>query len=925
MFSARVALGFLLVSDAAIAQQYLISTVAGGGVPNNAPGTSISFSPQKVAVDKAGNVFVLDLYAVYRLPASGVATIVVGNGTPGYSGDGGLATSAQINSPVGIALDPQGSLFISDTNNNCVRRVDAKTGIITTFAGTAVRGYSGDGGPATQARLSGPTGIAVDADGTVYISDIVNFRVRRVDPSSGNIDTYVGTGTAGYSGDGGQAAAAAIYNTWSLSLDASGNLYLADAGGGVIRKVTKVSGLINTVAGTRNIDPNSVSSGDGGPATAAQLGAADLTFDTAGNLYIADWGFGRIRRIDGATGIITSVAGTSNSSYGGDGGAATKAGLYYPKGIAVDAAGNLYIADVGNYRVRKVSALTGNISTIVGTGDASFSGDNGTPTKAQLSSPTFLALDTGGNLYISDTSNRRIRKVSATSGTINTVAGGGTVFGTDGGQATASQIDPSGITVDAAGNIFFAESGHIRKVTASSGIITTVVAIPNYLGGGGLVLDSSGSFYVCDLNHSQVLKVSGATGAITVFAGSGVNGFSGDGGPAVNASFSLYTGTLSGGLGMDQNGNLYIVDAGNSRVRRVDALTGVVTTVAGNGSNTYVIGSSLGDGGRAVDAQLLYPTGLAIDRTGKIYIGAQRYRIRQVNTAGIITTIAGNGGGCFGGETGIATSVVLGYLFGLAVDPSGNVFVADTQNNRVRKLVPLPLGVSAVVNGASNIAGAISPGEIVVLYGSELGPAQITEAHVGDDGRFGTVLAGTSVSFNGIAAPVIYTSATQVSAVVPYGVPGGAAQITVTYQGQTTATFSASVAASAPGIFSSDGTGKGQAAAVNQDNSLNTAGTPAKIGDVVVLFATGEGQTNPGGVDGKPATVPIPQPNLPVAVVIGGQTVKPQYAGGAPGEVAGVMQINVQIPSGIQIGNAVPVVVQVGSVSSQPGVTIAVR
>src|ERR1019366_186980 len=173
--------------------------------------------------------------------------------------------------------------------------------------------------------------------------------------------------------------------------------------------------------------------------------------------------------------------------------------------------------------------------------------------------------------------------------------------------------------------------------------------------------------------------------------------------------------------------------------------------------------------------------------------------------------------------------------------------------------------------------------------------------------------------------PMIYTSAAQVAAVVPYGITGNTAQVTVTFQGQTTGVFSVPIASSAPGLFTSDGSGKGQAAAVNQDNSLNTGGTPAKVGDVIVLFATGEGQTVPGGVDGKPAAVPLPQPNLPVSVTIGGQTVKPLYAGGAPGEVAGVMQINVQIPIGIQTGNAVPVVVQVGNVSSQPGVTIAVR
>jgi len=233
--------------------------------------------------------------------------------------------------------------------------------------------------------------------------------------------------------------------------------------------------------------------------------------------------------------------------------------------------------------------------------------------------------------------------------------------------------------------------------------------------------------------------------------------------------------------------------------------------------------------------------------------------------------------------------------------------------------------LTAVTNGASSLPGSVSPGEIIVLYGTGLGPGQITEAHVGSDGRFGTQLAGTSVSLNGIAAPLIYTSATQVAAVVPYGVGASPAQVTVTYQGQTSVPVSEPIASSAPGIFTSDGTGKGQAAAVNQDNSLNTVGTPAKAGDVIVLFATGEGQTTPGGADGQPATSPLPHPNLPVTVTIGGQVTQLQYAGGAPGEIAGLMQINAVVPTGIQTGNAVPVALQVGNVSSQPGVTIAVK
>jgi uncharacterized protein (TIGR03437 family) len=214
----------------------------------------------------------------------------------------------------------------------------------------------------------------------------------------------------------------------------------------------------------------------------------------------------------------------------------------------------------------------------------------------------------------------------------------------------------------------------------------------------------------------------------------------------------------------------------------------------------------------------------------------------------------------------------------------------------------------------------------VVLYGSGIGPAQLVKAAPGSDGSYSTQVANTSVSFNGIAAPMIYTWATQVAAVVPYGITGTTGQVTVTYQGQTSAAFSVPLASSAPGIFTYDASGLGPAAAINQDGiTVNTAAIPTRIGDIISLYATGEGQTTPAGVDGRAASVPYPYPDLAVTAMVGFQNAPVKYAGGAPGMVAGLMQVNVQIPAGVQTGNAVPVVLSVGNVSSQVGVTIAVR
>jgi uncharacterized protein (TIGR03437 family) len=354
------------------------------------------------------------------------------------------------------------------------------------------------------------------------------------------------------------------------------------------------------------------------------------------------------------------------------------------------------------------------------------------------------------------------------------------------------------------------------------------------------------------------------------------------------------------GVAVDFAGNLYIADYGNNRVRKVS--NGVITTAV----------------------WWTYPEGIAVDAGGSLYIADNYSYIGKVSTGGS-AVVAGNGMWGYSGDDGPATSAQLYGPEGLAVDSAGNVYIADNGNNRIRVLTP-SLFIGAVTNAASNLAGAISPGEIVVLYGSGIGPAQLVTAAPGSDGSYGAQLANASVSFNGLAAPMIYAWALQTAAIVPYGIVGPSANVVVTYQGQISAVFSVPVASSAPGIFTYNATGLGPVAAINQDGvTVNTAATPTKIGDIISLYATGEGQTTPAGVDGKPASVPYPYPNLPVTATVGGQEAPIIYAGGAPGEVAGLMQVNVQIPAGIQSGSAVPVVLRVGAVSSQAGVTIALH
>jgi NHL repeat len=335
--------------------------------------------------------------------SSGMITTIAGTDVWGSSGDGGPATAAKLYAPAEVAVDRQGNVYIATYQDSRVRKVSA-AGTISTFAGTGQPGFSGDGGPATSARLYAPKGVAVDGQGNVYIADSNNFRVRKVSPG-GAITTFAGGGKPGFLGDGGPATLATLRNPFGVAVDGQGNVYIAD---------------------TDNMRVRKVSSG----------------------------------------GTITTIAGTGVQGSSGDGGPATSALLRFPYGLAVDGQGNVYIADSGNNRVRKVSR-GGTITTFAGTGANNFSGDGGPATTAQLQIPRDVALDGQGNVYIAD-GNYRLRKVGP-GGTISTFAGGGRASPGDGGAATAAQLKGLwGVTVDGQGNVYFAEGGRVRKVTVGA-------------------------------------------------------------------------------------------------------------------------------------------------------------------------------------------------------------------------------------------------------------------------------------------------------------------------------------------------------------------------------------------------------------------------------------------------------------------------
>lgn len=1106
--------------------EYAITTFAGGGFTrtDQRPATEVRLEgePLCVITDNTGNVYFsglgvgtnINIRSVWKVNPAGIATRIAGTGAPGVIVDNIPATQSVLNSPYALAADGNGNVYIADGASGLVRRV-TPNGLITTIAGTKDQigcAFSGDGGPATQACFGEVRGVAVDRAGNVYVSDMGNNRIRKID-LNGIVTTIAGTGVDGFGGDGGPATQAQLSAPHGLAFDSNENLYFADYGSGRIRRIAR-DGTLTTVAGAV------VGQGvrEGAPATSGRIATPIfVTFDRAGRLLIGSPDSNRVYRVN-ADGLIETIAGDGYNGFGGDGGTSLFAKLNRPFGVASDAQGRIYIADAGNRRIRRLTPVlpsdtappalritqpttasnyvstlpmltlagdtsdnagvtqvkwsndrgggglaigttnwradgialqdgfnlitvtakdtagltqsttlnvqylrdtappvvrivaptttgnftasasvatltlsgtaadnqgiarmwwqddrgfrgtldsasnwqlknyelhagqslvtvyaedaTGNqgsaalalnwqpeflIQTVAGPGNGAYllSTDN-RPLAAQnafVALPNAIAFDAAGNLYIGETVLARILKVTP-DGLLRTIAGlGGSGRPENGQEAlTAPLTDIGGLAFDASGTLHFTTDNRVLKITGDGKLALVAGRLEQGFDGdggaatqallsqpAGLVFDRAGNLYIADRFNSRIRKVA-PNGLITTIAGGLAAPNFGDGGPALQAQLSGPS-----ALTFDQAGNLFIADTGTSRIRKI-APNGIISTVAGSGN---AANGFSGDGGPATAALLSVPRGVAVDGVGNVYIAdTGNQRIRRVNAAGVITTIAGTGlappgEAAFRGDGEAALWARMQPPSSVALDSYGTPHLADQDNFRIRKLVRYGAGTTAVasVSAASYSGIALARESVVAAYGERL--AGVTQSATSVP--LPLMLAGSRVLIrdsSGIehAAPLFFASPTQLNYLIPAAVTSGSATVTVLKSNGELALGAVQINRLAPGIFAANANGQGAAAAV----ALRVKATGEQSFEPVTQLdpASNRFVARPLdlGPDGERVYLLLFGTGWrfrrvlnDVSVTIGNATVPAEFAG-AQGSLVGLDQVNLLLPRSLRGG-----------------------
>ena len=799
----------------AIGPGYSITTLAGYNNQGSADGTGAAAqfrASTGLVTDSVGNIYVADTFnnELRKITPQGKVTTLAGlAGNPGSAN--GMGSAAQFNIPYGPALDASGNLYLADSGNNTIRKVTSG-GIVTTIAGV-VGTIGSANGSGTLATFNSPEGVAVDGSGNVYVADTGNNLIRMItfSGSAWTVSTVAGSGATGSAN--GTGTGASFNGPRGMAFDSSGNLYVADWGNNMIRMITISGGIgtVSTLAGT-------ITAGhaDGTNAQATFNGPRTVAVDGSGNVYVADWGNDTIREIASGGGVTTLAGQVGVAGFAdGAGAAAIFNGNY---GVAVDASGNIYVADTANNLIRKmtVSSGVGTVSTFAGTPAPAGSAD-GSGSVARFNQPRGVAMDSSGNIYVADTNNDTIREVTP-AGAVTTIAGTAGVQGsTDATGAAASFNHPGAIAVDSSGNLYVADTNNdtIRMLTLS-GSVWTVSTIGGSAGSAGstdgaattaakfnapsgIAVDSSGNVYVADSGNQKIREIS--SGTVTTIAGTGVYG-NADGAGTTAAQFRKPTGIAVGGAGI-----LYVGDYNNGTVRKL-TLSGSVWTVSTLAGIAPTFGHVDGAGSAA---QFQAPGGVAVDGNGNVYVAdVLDYDIREISPSGVVTTLLGVNNRQFGYFDGLGAYARLGNNpSGVAATASGNIVIADTGNNLIRAgtaafgpaITTQPTAQTAGEGGSATFsvvaAGSPAPTYQWDLNGAPISGAtnstlNLTNLTIANAGTYTVVVMNGAGSVT--STPVLLTGSDPLPAITTQpvavaGTVGGSATFSVVASGSSVITY----------------------------------------------------------------------------------------------------------------------------------------
>ncbi len=856
-----------------------------------------------IILDKIGGIYVAENNKIRYIDNHGIISTVAGTGASGFSGDGGAATSAQFNGVLSVALDSNRNLFVLDCFNYRVRKIDT-FGIITTTVGTGSSGFSGDGAAATAARIKLSASISIDSRNNLYIMDAGNCRIRKV-TSTGTIVTIAGNGGVGYSGDGIAATAANLDNPSGAFIDGSGNVYISEYGPNRIRKIDTF-GFITTIAGMGN--PGFT--GDGGSATAARLFAPQpIAVDRIGNLFIFDGFNRRIRKVS-TSGIISTIAGNGTIGETGDGGPASSALLGSVTSIIIDKNGSLLLNEEGVGAIRKIDTF-GNITRFAGTGPWTYSGD-GSPATATSMFPAAIAVDTNNNVFVADIMNSRVLKIS-NSGIVTTIAGNGTPGDSlDGGPATAACVSPWHVSTDKRGNVYVGTVTKIRKISAT-GIISRIAgtdSIPTSdtaIGDGGpataahfcvnghIHVDSIGNIFFADFSHHRIRKID-TSGIISTVYGNGIAGFAGDGGSASHAQFYGPCELIS-----DSFGNWFVSEQQNHTIRKIftcpglfagsiafaSVCVGAVTTLTDSAGTTGGVWSCSSTGVATITTTgMLY--GFAAGTVAVTYTVTNActsaYTTRSINviTSPPAGSIIGAASVCLGATATLADSA--GTSGGTW--SSGATSIASI-NSSTRAVRGMAVGSATITYSVTNTCGTnITTRSINVITTSPPGAisgattfCQGTTSSLASSGATGGVWTSSTVGVASVNSSGIVSGVSAGTATITYTVTNvcGSAFTTTTVHINPLATPGvvsglSSICVGTSTLFTASGTTGGTWSSSNASiASVNTSGTVYGItaGSAVISYAV----TNVCGTVSAIRTITVIAPPATAGTITGPATV----------------------------------------------------